>query len=121
MKSCPNCHREFSDDIITCDFDGTSLVGSAQMRDPLIDTILNGRYKIQSKIGRGSMSNVYLAEQLGVARRVTVKILAEEFCRDQACIKRFQQEAKIVSSLDHPNLIQIFDFDHWTSIPTGPR
>ena len=58
------------------------------------------------------MSNVYLAEQLGVARKVAVKLLAEEFCRDEDCIKRFQQEAKIVSSLDHPNLIRIFDFDH---------
>ena len=112
MKNCPNCHRQFSDDVTTCEFDGTPLVGSASTRDPFIGTILNRRYKILDQIGRGSMSNVYLAEQLGVARKVAVKLLAEEFCRDEACIKRFQQEAKIVSSLDHPNLIRIFDFDH---------
>ncbi len=112
MKNCPNCHRQFSDDATTCEFDGTPLVGSASTQDPLIGTILNRRYKILDQIGRGSMSNVYLAEQLRVARKVAVKLLAEEFCRDEACIKRFQQEAKIVSSLDHPNLIRIFDFDH---------
>ena len=58
------------------------------------------------------MSDVYLAEQIGVARKVAVKILSEDLSRDEACTKRFGQEARIVSALNHPNLVRISDFDH---------
>jgi serine/threonine protein kinase len=115
MKHCPICRQNFNDDVTTCKFDGNALVELASTGDPLVGTILNGRYKILDTIGRGSMSDVYLAEQIGVARKVAVKILAEDLSRDEACTKRFGQEARIVSALNHPHLVRIFDFDHTAS------
>lgn len=111
MKNCPICGRKYSDEMTSCEFDGSGLVAVPPTQDPMVGKVLNGRYRLINKIGRGSMSDVYVAEQIGIARNVAVKILAEEFSRDEACNKRFQQEARIVSTLDHPNLIRIFDFD----------
>ncbi|HEX2931218.1 MAG TPA: protein kinase [Candidatus Binatia bacterium] len=109
MKICPICNRRFGDDVEACDFDGNLLWQSN--RDPLLGTTLNNRYRIIEKFGQGSMSTVYLAEQIHVDRKVLLKILSEEYAQDEAFVKRFRQEAKLLSTLNNPRLIQLYDFD----------
>ncbi|MBX9770632.1 MAG: serine/threonine-protein kinase [Candidatus Obscuribacterales bacterium] len=105
-KSCPSCGSDFPGVNDVCPLDGTKL----QLKDSLIGTTLAGRYKILSKIGRGGMSVVYKGQHLLMDRIVAIKMLHADLISDPVTISRFQQEAKAVSSLTHPNVILIFDF-----------
>lgn len=74
------------------------------------DTLL-GRYVIDSVIGRGGFSAVYLGRQLGIDRTVAVKCLDPDAIElDPAAPQRFAREARLASSLQHPNTITIFDY-----------
>ena len=64
-----------------------------------------GRYEIRSKIGEGGMGEVYLAQDSKLDRPVALKILPEELADNQDRMRRFMQEAKAASSLNHPNII----------------
>ncbi|MDQ3255013.1 MAG: serine/threonine protein kinase, partial [Acidobacteriota bacterium] len=67
------------------------------------------RYKIISLIGKGGMGEVYLAEDKKLDRKVAIKILNEKFSRDGSNLNRFIQEAKAASSLNHPNILVIYE------------
>ena len=68
-----------------------------------------GRYVIKRKIGAGGMGEVFLARDEQLDRDVALKILLSEFCSDTDRVKRFKFEAKTASSLNHPNIITIYE------------
>ncbi len=68
-----------------------------------------GHYEIISQIGVGGMGEVYLAKDGNLERRVAIKILNEEFGRNESNVQRFIQEAKAASSLNHPNILVIHE------------
>ncbi len=68
-----------------------------------------GHYEIISQIGVGGMGEVYLAKDGNLERRVAIKILNEEFSRNESNVQRFIQEAKAASSLNHPNILVIHE------------
>lgn len=70
--------------------------------------IFAGKYKIIKLIGRGGMANVYLASDMGTGIKVAIKILKPEFSSDEEFIRRFDTEAKAVSSLNHANIVKVF-------------
>jgi serine/threonine-protein kinase len=77
-----------------------------------------GRYEISGKIGEGGMGEVYSARDLELDRNVAIKLLPNEFTADEDRRLRFRQEAKVVSALNHPNVITIYeigenDFGHF--------
>jgi len=67
-------------------------------------------YRILSKIGEGGMGEVYLAEDDILERKVALKILSEQCCKESERLQRFVREAKASSALNHPNIITIFEF-----------
>ena len=75
----------------------------------LIGKRLNGRYKILEAIGSGGMATVYLAHDMILARDVAVKVLRLDFANDEDFIRRFRREAQSATSLDHPNIVSIYD------------
>jgi len=76
--------------------------------DPRIGTDL-GPYRIESVIGRGGMGVVYLATHTGLDRRVALKLLTPDYADDEGFRARFLRESKIAASIDHPNIIPVYD------------
>ncbi len=72
---------------------------------------LLGNYKITQKIGAGGQGTVYKAIDQKLGRTVVVKVLPPELTVKEANLKRFEREARLASSLDHPNICTIFDMD----------
>jgi serine/threonine-protein kinase len=77
--------------------------------DNLADGYSLGHYRITSKIGAGGMGEVYLAEDTKLDRKVAIKFLNEEFSRDADKLRRFVQEAKAASALNHPNILTVYE------------
>ena len=78
--------------------------------DSRIGTELAG-YRVEQLLGRGGMSSVYLAEHLRLHRKVALKILAPELAHDERFRERFLRESQLAASLDHPNIVPIYDAD----------
>ncbi|HSW40288.1 MAG TPA: protein kinase, partial [Acidobacteriota bacterium] len=70
-----------------------------------------GHYQITSQIGKGGMGEVYQAKDLTLGRDVGIKVLPEEFARDPDRVARFQREAKLLASLNHPNIAAIYGLE----------
>ena len=70
---------------------------------------INDRYEIISSIGEGGMANVYLAYDTILERKVAVKILRGDLAEDEKFVRRFQREAISASSLNHPNIVEVYD------------
>ena len=75
----------------------------------LIGRILAGRYEIIEKVGEGGMAYVFKARDNLLNRYVAVKILKDEFSKDEVFVKRFRTEAQSAASLIHPNIVSVFD------------
>ena len=76
--------------------------------DPRIGTELAG-YRIERLLGRGGMGVVYLAQDLTLERRVALKLLAPELAEDERFRERFLRESRLAASIDHPNVIPIYE------------
>jgi predicted Ser/Thr protein kinase len=76
--------------------------------DSRIGTVLAG-YRVEERIGRGGMSVVYRAQHLRLKRNVALKLLASELAEDAGFRERFLRESELAASLDHPNVVPIYD------------
>ncbi|HTA36228.1 MAG TPA: protein kinase, partial [Solirubrobacteraceae bacterium] len=77
------------------------------------DTVIDGRYKVISRVGSGGMADVYLAEDQLLGRQVAVKLLHHHFAEDQEFVERFKREASSAAGLSHQNIVGIFDRGEW--------
>ena len=66
-------------------------------------------YRVLEKLGKGGMGEVFLAEDLKHGRRVALKMLSEQFTRDEKSLLRFRKEANAVLKLNHPNILTVFE------------
>ena len=72
--------------------------------------IMNDRYEMQQRIGRGGMADVYLARDILLDRLVAIKVLFPEFATDPAFVERFRREAQSAGNLNHPNIVSVYDW-----------
>ena len=73
------------------------------------ETVLSGRYRLESKLGSGGMSTVYLAQDEVLDRPVAVKLLHREISEEADQLERFRREARAAARLSHPNLVSVID------------
>jgi serine/threonine-protein kinase len=72
--------------------------------------IINGRYELLKRIGRGGMADVFLANDKLLNRHVAIKMLFPEFAVDPNFVERFRREAQAAANLSHPNIVNVFDW-----------
>jgi eukaryotic-like serine/threonine-protein kinase len=72
--------------------------------------LLGGRYQLHDPIGRRSTTIIYRGQDLRMNKAVAIKVLREEYSTDPKFVTRFQREAKAMSSLKHPNIVQVYDY-----------
>ena len=70
-----------------------------------------GSHEITAWLGKGGMGEVYLARDTKLKREVAIKVLPDEFSRDTDRVSRFQREAEVLASLNHPNIAQIYGLE----------
>ena len=78
--------------------------------DPLVGKTLADRFEILERIGEGGTGVVYRAKQLSVDRTIAIKVLGAHVSTDPSWVKRFHNEARAASRLDHPNTVRLIDF-----------
>src|SRR5260370_7112608 len=81
----------------------------ATLADPLIGHLLDGRYRVESRIARGGMATVYVATDTRLDRAVALKIMHRELASDRDFVHGFIGEAKSVARLSDPNVVAVFD------------
>ncbi len=83
-------------------YDGTSLVGQ----------VLGDTYRVERELGGGGMGAVYEASHLRLRRHFAIKVLFPKVAANEEALARFQREAQITSSLGHPHIVEVIDFNH---------
>ena len=77
--------------------------------DPLVGRVLDGRYRIESRIARGGMATVYVARDIRLDRIVAIKVMHAALASDEDFVARFIGEAKAAAALSHPNVVAVYD------------
>ena len=82
-----------------------------------IGRVLGDRYRLVTAVGTGASAHVYLAEDVNLHRQVAIKVLHPALAHDASFLKRFRAEARAVAALNHPNVLQVYD---WGEDEDGP-
>lgn len=111
-RICPHCERR--SDHRTCPSDDFSTVRLDVVRTPddgeRIGEVIAGRYRLEAFLERGGFGAIYRARQLGLGRDVAIKLMHPNNAERLEDIARFQQEARVVGRLNHPNIVHLYDF-----------
>lgn len=87
-----------------------SLADTLPANDPLVGQILEGKYELISRLGKGSMGTVYRARHLLLGRTVAVKVLRQECINDPIILERFHREACAAAQIDDSRVVRIFEY-----------
>lgn len=114
MRVCPNCDLRTEEKMCPeCKIrtiDLSKFIEQKRDPDKLIGNLLLDRYQITALIGIGGMGNVYEAHHTVFGKRFAVKVIKNSLVDNLEAVKRFQREAFLVSKLDHPNIVKVYDF-----------
>jgi serine/threonine-protein kinase len=107
MKVCPTCGKEYSDTSTLCPIDAGVL---QNLKDPLLEQTLAGKYVIEELIKHGGMGAVYRGRHILMEKRVAIKVLRPSLAVDDDVVARFSREAKAASRISHPHAVSVTDF-----------
>jgi serine/threonine protein kinase/CHASE2 domain-containing sensor protein len=105
MKECPRCFICLDDIVETCPLDGGPLESAFPG-----DSIVDGKYRVEYRLGRGGMGVVYRVRHLGLQRRFALKLILRPMERGQHFLNRFQTEARALGRLKHPSIVEVTDY-----------
>ncbi|MDB4957859.1 MAG: serine/threonine protein kinase [Myxococcales bacterium] len=109
---CPSCDVPPRLDATAgsaCAACGTLLLQVKDEED-LIGKVIDERFEILARLGKGGMGTVYRAKQRSIGREVALKVIDRRFADDVTAVKRFLREAKLASQLSHPNTVGVIEF-----------
>ncbi|GEM_PF-548392 len=118
MKECPACKHLWEDKMQHCPMDGQALV-DASLADPLVGLLLDNKYKLEKRIGRGAFGTVYEANHLQLGDKVAIKILHAHLAQDHTTIERFRREARTAMRIRHRHAVAVRDFGVITDSSKG--
>lgn len=109
---CPLC--DATTDAVRCAIHGTPTLSLAPTTNPPtkleMGTLVVGRYRVESLLSQGGMGALLLATDLENGQRVVIKVLRGHRVTDPSNVRRFYQEARVASALQHPNIVRIIEF-----------
>lgn len=85
--------------------------------DPLIGTLVDGRYQVVARIARGGMATVYEAVDTRLDRTVALKMMSAALAEDPGFVTRFRREARAAAQLSHPHVVAVFDQGEAAGLP----
>jgi serine/threonine protein kinase len=109
LPPCPYCGHDHADTVLKCP--------KTDMVLPLQGRLLEDKFRLLRKLGKGGMASVWLATNIRVDREVAIKLIRPEVLRNEELVARFRSEAKAAGRIDHPNVCDILDFGIG---PVGP-
>jgi serine/threonine protein kinase len=117
VRVCPSCRTEYAQGEVFCPLDASRLLNHSQAppvqkdpSDPIVGTVLAGRYEVVRRIGEGGMGLVYSGKHRAIGKQVAIKVLRDDLSRRPDVLERFRQEANSASRIGHQNIVDVFDF-----------
>jgi eukaryotic-like serine/threonine-protein kinase len=111
ISYCPLCRAENADPAVEfCKTDGARLRPLADRGAAWVGRVIADRYRIVRPLGSGGMAEVYEAEQISNGHHVAFKVMLAALTREPEALARFHNEARMVSLIAHPNVVEIVDF-----------
>ena len=109
MSTCSKCGSKFPDTVRFCTRDGTVLELDVPSEESQIGKVLAGKYRLDAYLSRGGMGSVYRATHLMLEKPVALKVIKPELVGSSEFARRFQREARAATSLNHPNIVAVYD------------
>lgn len=106
LPFCPVCSVILDDGAEVCPLDGALLVEA----DPLVGQTLDGKYRVDARLGAGGMGAVYRGTQIALQRPVAIKVILGSGTGLPLAVRRFEQEALAVARLRHPHIVAVHDY-----------
>jgi len=105
LHECPRCGSCYDSDVVRCPNDQQVPVVTLP-----IERVVDGKYRIDRLIGRGGMGAVYAGRDIRLNRRIAIKLMLSELFGQESALRRFEREAQLAARLNHPNVVQIYDY-----------
>jgi len=105
---CSQCATELVEGAQFCGNCGAP--AALGVADPWLGRVVDGRYKVLGRVGEGGMGVVYRVEHLRLGKTAAMKVLTPDMAGKKEMVQRFRLEAQAISLLNHPNIVQTFDF-----------
>jgi serine/threonine protein kinase/sugar lactone lactonase YvrE len=111
VESLISSHNQAGDSIEAMAMEAATEILADDQPGPIVGKHI-GHYRVLARIGSGGMGEVFLAQDMSLGRKVAVKLLRSDFTRIEERLRRFQQEARAASALNHPNILTIHEIGH---------
>ena len=108
---CPRCDHALPDGDRFCGRCGLSRNVDGKAVDPLLGIVVDGRYRIEERIGVGGMGTVYRGTHVELGQKVAVKVLHQRHVANPDLVERFRIEARTYARVDHPNVVKLLHAD----------